>query len=100
MDIRHPLSELDRQMFLWGGRAGVPMLALLTKADKLKVGAVKTTVRAVERALAEMVGTSEVVHFSALRREGVEAVQARLDAWLEIASGVSRGPPDGPTDGG
>jgi GTP-binding protein len=100
MDIRHPLSDLDRHMFQWGGRAGLPMLALLTKADKLKAGAAKDAERAVRRVLGEMVGGFEVLRFSALRREGVEAVQGRLDAWLQRSPGsAGESLPEGIGDG-
>lgn len=84
MDIRHPLAEFDRQMLHWGGRANLPMLVLLTKADKLKSGAARSTQLSVERAVSDMVGRIEVMLFSALKRQGVGAVQGRLDLWLQI----------------
>lgn len=39
MDIRHPLKDLDMQMIEWAVAMQVPVLALLTKADKLASGA-------------------------------------------------------------
>lgn len=84
MDIRHPLAEFDRQMLQWGGRAALPMLVLLTKADKLKSGAARSTQLTVERAVSDMVGRIEVMLFSALKRQGVDAVQGRLGQWLQI----------------
>ena len=38
MDIRHPLTELDRTLLDWCLAADVPVLAVLTKADKLARG--------------------------------------------------------------
>jgi GTP-binding protein len=95
MDIRHPLSEFDRQMLHWGGRADLPMLLLLTKADKLKTGAARATQHAVERAVSELAGRVEVMLFSALKRQGVEPVQGLLDRWLEVGAAIE--PPDGLT---
>lgn len=92
MDIRHPLSEFDRQMLHWGGRADLPMLLLLTKADKLKTGAARATQHAVERAVSELAGRVEVMLFSALKRQGVEPVQGLLDLWLEADTATE--PPD------
>ena len=89
MDIRHPLAELDRQMLHWGGRADLPMLVLLTKADKLKTGAARATQLAVERAVSDVVGRIEVMLFSALKRQGVDRVQGLLDLWLEIDAAPS-----------
>ena len=37
MDIRHPLKDLDQQMIDWAVSAELPVLLLLTKADKLKI---------------------------------------------------------------
>ncbi|HSO82045.1 ribosome biogenesis GTP-binding protein YihA/YsxC [Thiocapsa sp.] len=93
MDIRHPLAEFDRQMLHWGGRADLPMLVLLTKADKLKTGAARATQHAVERAVSDMVGRVEVMLFSALKRQGVESVQRLLDAWLDVGAEIEPADP-------
>jgi GTP-binding protein len=84
MDIRHPLAEFDRQMLDWGGRANLPMLLLLTKADKLKTGAARATQLSVKRAVSGLAGRIEVMPFSALKRQGVAAAQGLIDLWLEI----------------
>ena len=34
MDIRHPLKDLDQQMIEWAVSADLPVMLLLTKADK------------------------------------------------------------------
>jgi len=49
MDIRHPAKALDRQMLDYAAARGLPVLALLTKADKLGFGQVKQTVLRLER---------------------------------------------------
>jgi GTP-binding protein len=95
MDIRHPLAEFDRQMLHWGGRAELPRLVLLTKADKLKTGAARATQHAVEQAVSDMAGRVEVMLFSALKRQGVESVQRLLDFWLEVGAVIE---PAGPSE--
>lgn len=39
MDIRHPLKDLDQQMIEWAVASQLPVLLLLTKADKLSQSA-------------------------------------------------------------
>ncbi|WP_295443255.1 ribosome biogenesis GTP-binding protein YihA/YsxC [uncultured Thiodictyon sp.] len=92
MDCRHPLADYDRQMLAWGRRANLPILLLLTKADKLKRGALIATVRAVESEAARLAGKAagdqdgkvEVLTFSAMEQAGVEPVQAWLDGRLGV----------------
>ena len=38
MDIRHPFKDLDQDLIHWAVASNIPVLALLTKADKLKSG--------------------------------------------------------------
>jgi GTP-binding protein len=85
MDIRHPLTDYDRQMLAWGRRAELPVLLLLTKADKLKRGAVLAAQLGVARETAAADGQVLVLTFSAMERTGVDAVQAVLDRWLGVA---------------
>jgi GTP-binding protein len=84
MDIRHPLAEFDRHMLAWGMRADLPILLLLTKADKLKTGAARATQLSVERTVSNLGAQAEVILFSALQRQGVMAAQGVLDRWLEV----------------
>lgn len=85
MDIRHPLTDYDRQMLEWGRRGELSILLLLTKADKLKRGAARAAQLGVERAVGGDDGRVSVALFSALERQGVEQVQSTLDGWLEVA---------------
>jgi GTP-binding protein len=85
MDIRHPLTPFDRQLLDWNRRrTGVPMLLLLTKADKLKRGAASAQLRLVEREVAGDAGRIQTALFSAHAGEGVEPVQHWLDERLEV----------------
>jgi GTP-binding protein len=82
MDIRHPLTDIDRHMLAWGDAARLPMLVLLTKADKLKRGAMQQQCRMVQGALAGQGIAVEA--FSAETGLGVEAVQTQLAEWLAL----------------
>lgn len=82
MDIRHPLTEIDQQMVRWGGVANLPLLLLLTKADKLKRGAMQSTLQRVRNQVSAMPVRVEVQPFSAMTRLGVVPVQNQLGSWL------------------
>lgn len=80
MDVRHPLTEFDRQMLAWCEDIGLPVHILLTKADKLKRGRARSTLLAVQRELGDRASAQL---FSAPQREGVDAAHAQLDAWFD-----------------
>lgn len=82
MDIRHPLKDLDRQMIQWSVESGIPVLLLLTKADKLASGARKAQLDVVREAALEFVGDVQVELFSSLKKIGVDKVRQKLDSWF------------------
>ena len=82
MDIRHPFKPQDSQMLDWCTLAGVPAHVLLTKADKLKGGAARNTLRAAQNHLGA-VATAQI--FSAPRRQGVDELIGVLKGWLQLA---------------
>ena len=82
MDIRHPLKDLDRQMSQWSVESGIPVLLLLTKADKLASGARKAQLNVVREAALEFVGDVQVELFSSLKKIGVDKVRQKLDSWF------------------
>jgi GTP-binding protein len=84
MDIRHPLTEFDRQMLDWCREIGLPVHILLTKADKLSRGPAQSTLLAVRRELAERYPQVTAQLFSSLKRQGVDEAHAQLDAWLGL----------------
>ncbi|MBK1721422.1 ribosome biogenesis GTP-binding protein YihA/YsxC [Thiocystis violacea] len=92
MDIRHPLTDYDRQMLTWGRSSDLSVLLLLTKADKLKRGAARAAQLSVERMIKGDDDKVSVALFSASERLGVESVQAMLDQWLEVESAQARTP--------
>jgi GTP-binding protein len=82
VDCRRGLLDPDRQMHSWAAALAVPLLILLTKADKLSRGAGASRRLEVERELDRTAAASEVCLFSALDGTGLEAARARLAAWL------------------
>ncbi|MCP1206265.1 ribosome biogenesis GTP-binding protein YihA/YsxC [Pantoea sp. B550] len=82
MDIRHPLKDLDRQMIQWSVESGIPVLLLLTKADKLASGARKAQLNVVREAALEFAGDVQVELFSSLKKIGVDKVRQKLDSWF------------------
>lgn len=88
MDVRHPLTEHDRQMLDWCRHAGLDVHCLLTKADKLKRGAASNTLFKVRKALAGIHPEATVQLFSALKKTGIDEAHAVLDVWF----GLERNP--------
>lgn len=78
MDIRHPLRPADEHMIAWSETAGKPLLALLSKADKLKRGAREQA----RRTVAARMSNAQVVPFSAPTGLGAAEVAATLREWL------------------
>jgi GTP-binding protein len=83
MDVRHPLTDYDRQMLDWCHEAGLAVHVLLTKADKLKRGPASATLLQVRRALARDGLHATAQLFSATKRLGIDEAEACLDRWLE-----------------
>jgi GTP-binding protein len=70
-DVRRQLEDDDRALLDWLEYHGVPIIAVLTKADKLGRGAQLQSLRQMERAL-EPWQPKAVLLFSALKRQGRE----------------------------
>lgn len=82
MDIRHPLKDLDRELINWAVDSSIPVLALLTKADKFKQGKAKSEVLKVRRELSELEGDISVHAFSSLKGTGLNELAKQLDEWF------------------
>jgi GTP-binding protein len=80
VDIRRGLLDLDRQMIEWTKGLDLPVLILLTKADKLSRGAAGG---ARLKLVQELDAGVAVTLFSAVDGTGVEDARATLGAWLE-----------------
>ena len=83
MDVRHPVTELDRRLLEWFRPTGKPVHVLLTKADKLSREAAQKVLRKVETDIAALSPEVSVQLFSSLRKTGVEEAEAALRRWLE-----------------
>lgn len=81
MDIRHPLKDLDKQMIQWSVASEIPVLALLTKSDKLAQSARMKTVNEVRKKLAEFGDWVQVEPFSSLKGTGKQKVLSILNDW-------------------
>jgi GTP-binding protein len=81
MDIRHPLKDLDMQMIEWAVASEIPVLALLTKSDKLAQSAKMKTVNEVRSALADFGDWVKVEPFSSLKGTGKPKVLSILNEW-------------------
>ncbi len=84
MDVRHPLQDMDRNFIAWSCQSGVPVRALLNKADKLGRGQAKDQLFKVVRELGDQTDMVEVQLFSALKGSGVEELAACLAGWLDL----------------
>ena len=82
MDIRHPFKEFDQMMIDQVHESGMPLHVLLTKADKVKRGAAKTTLLQAQQHLAQYGDHMTVQLFSSLKGDGVKDLRRQLDVWL------------------
>ncbi len=89
-DIRHPLKEFDRMMIDWAVQSSLPMHILLAKSDKLKGGAAKNTLLAVQKELQGLDKLSMQL-FSSLKNTGVDTARSKLTEWLAPKNGDEPG---------
>ena len=82
MDIRHPLTPLDRQMLAWFAPTKKAVHVLLTKSDKLTRQQGQKVLKTVLGFLRESYPQCSVQLFSSTSREGVEEASALLDTWF------------------
>ncbi|CAM3356947.1 ribosome biogenesis GTP-binding protein YihA/YsxC [Bordetella sputigena] len=81
IDIRRGVTDLDRRLADFIAPTGRPVLALLTKADKLPYGQRMRTVFAVRKDLAD-IGALHTVPFSAPDRIGLEEAAEHIENWI------------------
>jgi GTP-binding protein len=85
MDIRHPLTDLDRRLLDWLGSSSRRTHVLLTKADKLSKEAQRIALRKAGAALDRDYPGTTAQLFSSPKREGVdsaaEAMGRAVDAF-------------------
>jgi len=84
MDIRHPLKDLDQNLINWAVDVNLPVLILLTKADKLKSGKRKAQTLMVREAAMAFCGDVTVHSFSSLNGLGLPQLEQMLFKWLGL----------------
>jgi GTP-binding protein len=84
MDIRHPLKDLDQNLLNWAVEVNLPVLILLTKADKLKAGKRKAQTLMVREASMAFCGDVTVHSFSSLSGIGVPELEQVLFKWFGL----------------
>ncbi|WP_198674478.1 ribosome biogenesis GTP-binding protein YihA/YsxC [Idiomarina tyrosinivorans] len=82
MDIRHPFRETDQELIYWAVASEIPVLVLLTKADKLKPGQRKSTLLQAREAALAFQGDVTVEAFSSLKKFGVSETERVLNRWF------------------
>ena len=83
MDIRHPLKDLDMQMIEWAVESKIPVLALLTKADKMKQSERMKMINEVRKHLGDYDAGVKVEAFSSLKGLGKPKVLNILNEWCQ-----------------
>jgi len=91
MDIRHPFKDLDQELIYWAVSANIPVLALLTKADKMKSGKRKQQLLMAQEAALAFCGDVTVKTFSSLSRLGLPELEKTLCEWLVLDDAVDSG---------
>lgn len=84
MDIRNPFKDLDQQLIYWAIDANIPVLALLTKADKFKQGLRKTTLLKMREEALRFEGDVQVELFSSLKGLGVDILEQKIAGWYGL----------------
>ncbi len=91
MDVRRPLTELDRQLIGWLRPTGVPVHILLSKSDKLGQQQAQATLREVNVALARDYVNCSAQLFSSTRKIGIADAAKQIQRWLSV--GLNKKPP-------
>jgi GTP-binding protein len=81
VDIRRGVTDLDHRLTDFIAPTGRPVLALLTKADKLPYGQRIKAVAEVRKALAD-IGALHAIPFSATQRIGIEDAALHIENWI------------------
>jgi GTP-binding protein len=89
MDVRHPLTVLDRNLLQWFGPSGRPIHVLLTKSDKLSKTQAAASLKQVRAELKAHYPQCSVQLFSSLKKTGVEEAEAVIAAWLNDSDAIS-----------
>ena len=81
MDIRHPFRDLDNDLIQWAVECHLPVLVLLTKADKLKQSPRAKVHNAMQEKAHAFGGDVQVEVFSSLKGIGLHKLESKLMSW-------------------
>lgn len=101
MDIRHPLTELDRSLLEWFRPSGRPVHVLLSKSDKLSRGPAAQTLLDVRAELKKMGMNATAQLFSSSKKVGVDQAEGVVREWLGVpkkSPGQAQLPEEAPAD--
>ncbi len=85
MDIRHPLSELDKSMIDFAESMNRELHIVLSKSDKFKTGKTKATLLKVKKQLKDFSGNFSIQCFSSQNGDGLKELKQKLDSWYNPA---------------
>lgn len=83
MDIRHAMTDNDRQMLILCRTGGRPVHVLLNKSDKLKSGKRAQAVQKAKKELAFLAPGASYSVFSALKKDGLKELQDIIARFIE-----------------
>ena len=82
MDVRHPLTEMDRQLLGWFLPTGKPVHVLLNKADKLSRSEALRVLRQITAALGQAYPNCSVQIFSSRTGLGLKSAEQVIARWM------------------
>ncbi|TJY41462.1 YihA family ribosome biogenesis GTP-binding protein [Cohnella pontilimi] len=85
VDLRHPPSADDRNMYAWLSHYGIPMCVVATKADKISRNQIPKHAKIVRQTLG-MPGHVPLIVFSSETGQGREELWSLIEQAVEIAS--------------
>ena len=83
MDIRHPLTDLDRAMLQLAVDGDREVHIVLSKGDKLKTGARKKTLMEMNNKLRGLPIPWSIQILSSVKKEGIKELKDHLGFWYE-----------------
>jgi GTP-binding protein len=83
MDARRPLMPADESLIAFVDRPSCALHLLLAKADQLNRSEQKRALEAARRRAVELGPRATAQLFSALKRQGVDELEATLTGWLD-----------------
>ncbi|MBF9018071.1 ribosome biogenesis GTP-binding protein YihA/YsxC [Oceanispirochaeta sp. M2] len=83
MDIRHPLTELDRAMLDLAVTGDREVHIVLSKADKIKSGARQKTLSEMNKALKGLPIPWSIQTLSSVKKDGVKELRQQISFWYD-----------------